>query len=123
MKIKFLSIAFLLYVFSFCSWAQGDFTITQVEKAGFNKEKQKLFQMIGAVDGWSGTWEGERVEVYQYASSEAIPFQFFETITDEGNISGWQDKCSIGNLFMVSKGTKACVKLVSFFKCSSSDLT
>lgn len=110
MKFKLMSLLAISLIVS-CSSAEAPLTINKAENIGFKKEKQQLFQMIGATDGWSGIWEGEKVELYQFESSEKIKKDLFSTSTDEGNISGWVDKCSVRNMFMLSKGSKACSKL------------
>jgi len=112
MKLKFLSTLMIL-VISSCSNAEISLTIGDAERIGFDKSEQQYFQMIGAIDGWSGTWEGEVVELYQYESSDNIEKKFPLTITDTGNISGWIDKCIVGNMIMISKGKKSCPKLKS----------
>lgn len=88
-------------------------SISDAEIAGFTKDNQQLFQMIGAKDGWSGTWEGEIVEIYQYTSKSKVMPDVFESSIQEGNISGWVDLCQNENLLMISKGNKACDKLKS----------
>lgn len=88
-------------------------SISDAEAVGFKKDKQQLFQMIGAKDGWSGTWEGETVEIYQYISESKIVPDVFESSIQEGNISNWVDLCHNKNILMISKGNKACGKLKS----------
>ncbi|WP_049756850.1 hypothetical protein [Marinobacter nauticus] len=110
MKLKLMSLVTIFLIAS-CSNAEAPLTINEAESIGFKKKQQQLFQMIGAIDGWSGTWEGERVELYQFESPEKIKKDLFSTSTDEGNISGWVDKCTVRNMFMLSKGKKACSKL------------
>lgn len=97
----------------FASLASADQTlsISDAESAGFEKNSQQLFQMIGAQDGWSGTWSGEKVELYQYASEAEVNPEVFESSVQDGNISGWIDLCQHHNMLMVSKGDKACGKL------------
>lgn len=110
MKFKIMAL-FTIFLIASCSNAEASLTINEAENIGFQKEKQQLFQMIGATDGWSGTWEGEKVELYQFESPEKIKKDLFSTSTDKGNISGWVDKCTVRNMFMLSKGKKACSKL------------
>ncbi len=86
-------------------------SISDAESAGFEKNSQQLFQMIGAKDGWSGTWSGEKVELYQYASEEEVDPEVFESSVQEGNISGWVELCQHRNMLMLSKGKKACDEL------------
>ncbi len=86
-------------------------SISDAESGGFEKNSQQLFQMIGAKDGWSGTWSGEKVELYQYASEEEVNPKVFESSVQEGNISGWIELCQHRNMLMLSKGEKACGEL------------
>ena len=94
-----------------CSGSDRDFTIADAEKAGFHKRHQQMFQMIGAIDGWSGTWLGENVELYQFESPENLNLFHFESWIANGNTSNWAGLCQRGNLMLVSKGRQACVKL------------
>ena len=110
MKFKLMYLLTIFLIAS-CSNAEVPLTINDAENIGLKKEKQQLFQMIGATDGWSGIWEGENVEIYQFESSVKIKKDLFSTSTNEGNISGWVDKCTVKNMFMISKGKKACSKL------------
>ncbi len=110
MKFK-LSRLLVIFLIASCSSSETPLTINEAESIGFKKEEQQLFQMIGATDGWIGGWEGERVELYQFESPDKIKKDLFSTSTDEGNISGWVDKCTVRNMFMLSKGKKACSEL------------
>lgn len=87
------------------------YSISDAESVGFEKDSQKFYQMIGAIDGWSGTLQGERVELYEFESSSDENAKAFEKSTQEGNIPGWVDTCQVGNLLMISKGKKACQAL------------
>ena len=87
------------------------FTISDAESIGFVKGDQQFFTMIGAVDGWSGTFDGETVELYEYRSASDIPTDVFDNFVASGNPSGWAEYCTVGNLAMVSKGTSACRSL------------
>lgn len=86
-------------------------SISDAESAGFKKNSQQLFQMVGAKDGWSGTWAGERVELYQYASESDVDRSVFESSVQDGNISAWIELCQHYNMLMLSKGDKACDEL------------
>ncbi|MAB50525.1 MULTISPECIES: hypothetical protein [unclassified Marinobacter] len=86
-------------------------TIQDAETAGFTKRGQQMFQMIGASDGWSGSWSGDKVELYQYQSPEEVKPEVFESAVHEGNLSGWVELCQHKNMLMLSKGKKACVEL------------
>ena len=89
-----------------------EFNISDLAKIGFIKKQQQLFQMIGAIDGWSGEIDKEIVEVYVYKNSEAITKDLFKNILNNGdNISGWKDYCFKENIALISKGNSACKKL------------
>lgn len=110
MKFK-LSPLLAIFLIASCSSSETPLTINEAESIGFKKESQQLFQMIGAIDGWTGVWEGERVELYQFESTDKIKIDLFLTSTNEGNIPGWAEQCTVRNMFMLSKGKKACSKL------------
>ncbi|MEE2023601.1 hypothetical protein [Alkalimonas mucilaginosa] len=80
---------------------------------GFKKQSQQFYQMVGAVDGWSGTWSGEVVELYQFENASAIQSDAFKSMVVPGNISGWVELCTHKNMLMLSKGSDACRKLKS----------
>jgi hypothetical protein len=109
--IKIVAVAGLVLASS--ASASQLLSISQAESAGFEKNSQQLFQMIGAKDGWSGTWSGEKVELYQFASEEQVNPKVFESSVQEGNISGWVELCQHLNMLMLSKGEKACGELKS----------
>lgn len=98
-------------LFASLASASQTLAISDAESEGFEKNSQQLFQMIGAQDGWSGTWSGERVELYQYASEAKVNPAVFESSVEDGNISGWVELCQHHNMLMLSKGDKACGKL------------
>lgn len=104
MVTRYLMIASIMLALTGCN---KTLTIKDAESIGFVKKNQKLYQLIGAQDGWSGTISGEFVELYQYASSSIEPDPFANA-TEEGNFAGWVDKCRVGNLLMLSKGRSAC---------------
>lgn len=108
-KVMFFSLAAL----AGCSSDAEALTIKDAAEAGFVKKSQKMFQMIGAQDGWSGSWQGEKVELYQYESIGLVNKGVFESATQAGNISGWVDMCQVENMLMISKGKKACKELNS----------
>ncbi|BCD97718.1 hypothetical protein [Marinagarivorans cellulosilyticus] len=109
--MKLIGPVLLMSLTAACSNTDGGLSISDVEKNGFKKENQQLYQMVGAIDGWSGIWEGEIVEVYQFEDSSSVKLEYFETITDSGNISNWKDKCQFKNLYLISKGNRACLAL------------
>ncbi|MFN3700405.1 MAG: hypothetical protein ACK4VI_02655 [Alphaproteobacteria bacterium] len=82
--------------------------ISDAEKIGFEKRQQQIYQVIGAVDGWSGTLSGDVVELYQYQDSASVDPSIFDSAIQPGNISGWIDRCQVANLLMLSKGRDAC---------------
>ena len=93
--------------------ANQTLTIADAEVAGFEKRSQQIFQLIDAQDGWSGSWGGETVELYQFASKLEVKPEVFESSVQDGNISGWVELCLHHNMLMLSKGDKACGKLKS----------
>ena len=94
-----------------CSSGPNNFSIASAESAGFKRDSQKLYQMVGAVDGWSGVWNGETVELYQYENESAVNKAFFEPLIQPGNLSGWVTLCYKNKMAKVSKGNKACAEL------------
>jgi hypothetical protein len=96
-----------------CSGLSEPLSIADAEAVGFEKDSQKIYQMVGAVDGWSGTWAGERVELYQFKDAASVNREVFQASTQDGNISGWVELCSTRNLLMLSKGEAACPELES----------
>ena len=107
---KLLGIVVLGFVWSNLTLAK-EFNISDLDKIGFNKEDQQLFQMIGAIDGWGGTIDNEVVEAYIYKNSEAIPRDLFKNILNGDNISGWKNYCFKENIALITKGNLACEKL------------
>ena len=110
---KIIGVVIAASLISACSGADRGFTIADAENAGFDKRHQQTFQMIGAIDGWSGTWYGEKVELYQFESPKNLNLFHFESWISDGNTSNWADLCQRGNLMLVSKGRQACSKLSS----------
>lgn len=98
-----------------CSSADEKLTISDAEEAGFERDQQQIYQMVGAEDGWSGTWAGTTVELYQYEDAEsaqqAAQEESFENSVQPGNVSGWVTFCQVRNLLMLSKGAAPCRKL------------
>jgi len=93
--------------------ASEKLTIADFVELGFTKSQQQLFTMIGAEDGWSGVFEGEVIELYQYRDDETLD-QFKQTMINAaspGNASGWVDYCVRHNLLIISKGFTACKAL------------
>jgi len=104
--ISSMIITLLLLVISGC----GDSikSIADAEKKGFTKDQQLFFAMIGAVDGYSGTWKDENVALYAYESAEKINKAFFDaSLSDDKKI------CIKQNLVMIApeSDNKACAAL------------
>lgn len=85
--------------------------IDAATERGFMKDRMQLFSMIGAQDGWQGTWAGEVVELYEFKDADSVNKPFFESATASRNPSGWVDFCVNKNLAMISKGKNACKEL------------
>ena len=66
----FLGLAALVSLIG-CSHAVQKLTVADAENAGFERDQYQFYQMIGAEDGWDGTWANASVEQYQYANEEA----------------------------------------------------
>lgn len=94
-----------------CSSESEQLTIDDAVNAGLEKDQQQLFQAIGAKDGWSGTWAGDRVELYQFSNEAAIPSDMFQMAVGPTTVYGWVERCQVRNLLMISKGNKACQEL------------
>jgi hypothetical protein len=105
-----VSVVVIAMVLVSCS-ASPHLTIGDAESIGFQKGSQQLYTMIGAIDGWSGTFDGETVELYEYESASDTSTDFFQSAVAPGNVSGWVEYCKVENLAMLSKGTKACKSL------------
>lgn len=86
-------------------------SISDAETAGFQKDKQKIFQMIGAKDGWGGKWADESVEIYEYENADLVNPDVFKSAVAKNNISGWLELCVHKNIIMLSKGNSACAAL------------
>ena len=80
--------------------------IAEAEAAGFEMDQQQVYHMVDAIDGWSGNWAGDRVELYEYETvrqaEDAWPM--FENIA-------WNDKCRVANMILISTGNNACEAL------------
>lgn len=97
-----------------CSSEKEKLTISDAKEAGFKPIEQQLYPMVGAEDGWGGTWAGDTVELYQYeneAKASENAKNSFATSADPGNISGWVEVCQVRNMVMLSKGTEASDEL------------
>lgn len=112
-KLMLIEVLLAVCLIAACSGTDRDFTIADAESAGFVKRDQQMFQVIGAIDGWGGTWSGENVELYQFESPENVNLFHFESWIADGDTSNWADLCQRGNLMLVSKGRQACGKLTS----------
>jgi len=98
-------ITLFLFLIAGCDGGTG---IEKAESDGFAKDQQLPFAMIGAIDGYSGTWEGESVKLYTYESSEKVSRAFFES-----SLSDDKQVCINQNIVMIApKGnSKACKAL------------
>lgn len=94
-----------------CEQAAENLSIADAEAAGFEKDQQKIFQMVGANDGWSGEWAGDRVELYAFSDQGSVNHKAFQASVQPNNISGWVEMCVGRNLLMLSKGENACREL------------
>ena len=91
--------------------AANPLTLADLEGVGFEFDEQQLFFMVGAIDGWSGKIDDERIEAYFYADAAFEFPALLENSTKEGNLSGWVDMCRVENVLMLSKGESACAML------------
>ena len=92
-------------------------TIAAAESAGFEKKQQQLYQMVDAIDGWSGQWAGDTVELYVYETPDTVKRDAFPaTSVQPGNLSGWVEMCVVRNMLMLSKGSNACAELEALAK-------
>ena len=112
--MAFLGLAALVSLIG-CSHAVQKLTVADAEQAGFEREQQQFYQMVGAEDGWSGTWESIEVELYQYVNEEsaqqAMQTYSIEDYVQQGSSSGWVTFCQVRNLLMVSMGMEPCRQL------------
>jgi len=107
--IKIFS-TFVVLFFSNALIAKNEtFKIKDVEELGFVKDTEKGFEHIGAIDGWGGSWNDERVEIYEYENAEKLNAMesFFNVMLD----IGWKEVCLVSNLGMMSKGESSCSQL------------
>lgn len=94
-----------------CGQATKNLSIDDAKAAGFEKDQQQIFQMVGANDGWSGEWAGDRVELYSFSDHSSVNREAFQASVQPNNISGWVEMCVGQNLLMLSKGENACREL------------
>ncbi|WP_057787656.1 hypothetical protein [Alishewanella sp. WH16-1] len=94
-----------------CGQAINKLSIDDAKAAGFEKDQQKIFQIVGANDGWSGEWAGDRVELYLFSDQDSVNREAFQASVQPNNISGWVEMCVEKNLLMLSKGENACREL------------
>lgn len=109
-KMNTLLVVILLPLFG-CSQDAENLSIAAAEAAGFDKDKQQIFQMVGANDGWSGEWAGDRVELYEFNDPGSVNREAFEASVQPDNISGWVEMCVVKNMLMLTKGESACREL------------
>ncbi|MAA73463.1 MAG: hypothetical protein CMN28_01990 [Salinisphaeraceae bacterium] len=112
-KQRVAGLAVLVFLAGCAGEEPGKLTIDNARSAGLETDRQQLFDMIEAEDGWSGYWAGDRVELYQYERSSDVKRDFFEgvvAVSQEEN-HGWVEFCQQKNLIMLSKGKHACTRL------------
>tara|TARA_B100000989_G_C19459222_1_gene435467 strand:+ start:705 stop:1040 length:336 start_codon:yes stop_codon:yes gene_type:complete len=102
---KLIIMSFSMFLAIITSALSKDFEINDVEKIGFQKDSQQFYQMIGAIDGWSGTLGGESVEVYFFENKKKINDPFFKSLVPGDS---WKDYCKKNNVALISKGKNAC---------------
>ena len=112
--MKHYLIIFFISILSLTTPALSkDFKIKDIEKIGFQKNDQQFYQMIGAIDGWSGILDGDKVEIYVFESKIKINEVLFKSQTSK---KSWKMYCSKGNVALISKGKNACKVLKSNLK-------
>lgn len=108
-----LALALSVLTFAGGTAADENLSIADAEAAGFVKEAQQIYQMVGAKDGWAGIWAGDVVELFEYADAYSAKERAkeFNAAVQSDNISGWVEICVVRNLVMLSKGNRACRQL------------
>ncbi|MCK5246388.1 hypothetical protein KAR02_05790 [Candidatus Bipolaricaulota bacterium] len=110
----FLGLAILVSLIG-CNHTVQKLAVANAENAGFDRDQQQFYQIVGAEDGWSGTWGNTEVELYQYANEEsaqqAVQMFTIEDLVQPGNISSWVTFCQVNNLLMLSTGMEPCRQL------------
>ena len=99
---------FLILIFTLLSVSKTfskEFKVADFEKLGFLKGDQQWFQMIGAIDGWSGKINDEFIEVYFFKNKRKINREFFESMAPGDT---WKNWCEKGNVALITKGDTAC---------------
>lgn len=94
-----------------CAPEPEELSISHAEEAGFEKGDQLAYQTVEAEAGWTGEWAGDRVELYQYESEEAVQKDYFDGLVQEETVAGWVELCQAKNLLMLSDGESACREL------------
>lgn len=84
--------------------ASAPLTLADAERAGFARGGANDYADYGAVDGASGTLEGDDVEVYVFAG--APPAGQFQALL--GGEEAWAGVCEAGNLVMLYHDAAAC---------------
>ena len=102
---KYITIILLIFFTPISSASSKDFKINDIEKIGFQKGDQQFYQMIGAIDGWGGTLDGDTIEVYFFESKKKINDAFFKSQVPGDT---WKDYCKKDNVALISKGKNAC---------------
>ena len=70
---------------SFSKTFSKEFKVADFEKLGFLKDDRQWFQMIGAIDGWSGKINDEIIEVYFFKNKREINREFFLSMASRDN--------------------------------------
>ncbi|MCB2426165.1 hypothetical protein [Methylophaga pinxianii] len=105
-------LSMIIFVFCVaCSSNSTDLTFAELEAAGFKKEQQQYFQLVGATNAWSGRWANEDIEIYTFDDPDLENAPFYKSIKVNTNDSRWADKCVHRNVVLLSNGEQACKRL------------
>ena len=102
---KLIILSFSMFLTIITSAYSKDYNLGDLEKIGFQKDSQQFYQMIGAIDGWSGILGGDKIEIYFYENANKVNKAFFES---EAANQFWKESCIKGNVGLISKGDNAC---------------
>jgi hypothetical protein len=92
--------------------ASTTLTLADAQRAGFTRNADKAFKLVGATDGAGGMMGGDTVEIYVYAGAPPQE-QLAEMRGYAGPDSpfGWAGLCEVGNLVMLYQAEAACTAL------------
>jgi hypothetical protein len=97
----------------FASGCAKNNSVADFEKIGFSKKEQPFFQMVGAIDGWKGTFKDSQVEIYIYESKSKIPQSQLQNLAKQGGSS----LCVVNNVAVIDYGTgDFCSEVLSKIK-------